>query len=175
MSCSKTKSKSIRALRSKALCRSRTLSLPQALQRWISLWTPCPHDLQGTGILLPLRILARWILQYSPRQLFPQILVSPLLSHSQLFDPFIFTIYLTLTFFLIGAQSTRNYLVAAPAGYCCCFAALVGGPPGGWSGPFVWSTLSSLVVHMCRPGVYMQNCLASACTKKVFFLHAELG
>ena len=99
MSCSKTKSKFIRAFRSKAFCHSRTLSLPQALQRWISLWTLCPHDLQGTGILLPFRILAKWILQYSPRQLFPQILVSPLLSHSQLFDPFIFTIYLKIAFF----------------------------------------------------------------------------
>ena len=159
MSCSKTKSKSIRAFRSKAFCHSRTLSLPQALQRWISLWTPCPHDLQGTGILLPFRILARWILQYSPRQLFPQILVSPLLSHSQLFDPFIFTIYLKITFFLIGAQSTRNYLVAPPAGYCCCFAALVGGPARGVERALC--LVNPLLV--CSPHVYPRR------------VHAELG
>ena len=83
-----TKLNCILAFCSIALCWWRILSRPQILQRYISLWSPLPHDLQGTGIFLSLRILARWILQYSHRQFFPQTLVSPTLSQAHWLWPF---------------------------------------------------------------------------------------
>jgi len=74
---------------SNTICLCRILSRPQPWQTCISLWTPLLQALYGAGILLPLQILARCILQYSRQQLFPQTSVYPTFNQAQRLWPFV--------------------------------------------------------------------------------------
>ena len=175
-SCSRTEPKTIRAARSCALCQWRTFSRPQSLHSGISLWTPFPHDPQGTGTLQPLRILARWILQYSHKQLFPQTSVSPLLSQEQRLWPFIILVYgarwvyLTLVVFLNGIPFCKcNWL------FFCCEAAWVGGPPGGWGGPFPANRTYGPHLTSCARTLRPTRAITpTLCAQNAPGLHAQL-
>ena len=50
---------------------------------------PFPTAPTGGGVLLPLRILAKWTFQNVRQRLFPQVTSSPTFNHAQLFWPFI--------------------------------------------------------------------------------------
>ena len=116
-------------------------------------------------LLPPFAILALWVLQYFPMQLLPHTSVFPNNSHSQLFVPLMLTLciytkkfFFKYRYFLL--RSNPRWGAGVGRALCLVSPLLVGS--------------CALVVQVCRPGVYMQNCLASACTKKVFCVHAKL-
>ena len=125
--------------------------------------TPLPQMVHAL-LLPPFAILALWTLQYFPMRLLPHTSVVPNNNHSQLFVPLVLTIVYILKMFF--SLNTDILLRSNPRW---------GARQGGGAGPLSGQSSPSCecVGQACL--VYMKNYLSSACTKKVFFVHAELG